>query len=176
MTRLLLLDDEENVVRALRRLLTARGYEVEYFTDPNAALARAEVTPFDLVISDYRMPQMDGVQFLTALREKQPDAGRLILSAYTDLTALLGAINEAQIYRFVSKPWNEAELLTVIEQALGHRALLLENERLADKVRQQQGVISAQELELKRLAREHPALMDVKRDASGAIILDEDDT
>lgn len=175
MSRLMLVDDEENIVRALRRVLVAHGYEVEYFTEPVAALARADATPFDMVISDYRMPQLDGVQFLTAFAGKQPDASRLILSAYTDLTTLLGAINEAHIYRFVSKPWNEAELLAVIAQALEHRALLLENQRLADKVREQQGVISHQEMELKRMQRDHPALMNVKRDASGAVILDEDD-
>lgn len=175
MNRLMLVDDEENIVRALRRLLIAYGYEVEYFTDPVAALARADAVPFDMVISDYRMPQMDGIRFLTAFREKQPATSRLILSAYTDLDALLGAINEARIYRFVSKPWSEGELLTVIKQALEHRALLLENERLADKVRQQQGIISRQEVELKRLQRDHPALMDVKRDDNGAIILDDDE-
>lgn len=175
MSRVLLVDDEENILRALRRLLVAHGYEVEYFTEPAAALERAEVTPFDMVISDYRMPRMDGVNFLKAFSQKQPDTSRLILSAYTDLSALLGAINEAHIYRFVSKPWNETELLAVIAQALEHRALLLENQRLADKVRQQQGIISRQEAELKQMQREHPALMQVKRDASGAVILDDDE-
>ena len=97
------------------------------------------ISTFDLMMSSLAM-----VLALAAVQR----GDRVWARVWLGMTALLGAINEAQIYRFVSKPWNEAELLTVIEQALGHRALLLENERLAVKVRQQQGVISAQELEL----------------------------
>ncbi len=175
MSRILLVDDEENILKALRRLLLAHDYEVECYIDPGEALRRCGVTTFDLVIADYRMPEMDGVAFLRAFREQQPAAMRIILSGYSDSAALLGAINEAQIFRFVSKPWNDEELLAVIEQALAYRALLLENERLADQVRRQQGIISRQEVALKRMEREHPALFHVKRDPDGAIVLDDED-
>lgn len=174
MRRILLVDDEENVLKALKRLLRGE-FEVETFTNPLDALGRLEEAPFDMVISDYRMPQMDGVVLLKQVRHMQPNAARMILSAYTDLSALLGAINDAQIYRFVSKPWNDQELLVTLHQALEHRDLLLENQRLADQVREQQGIISRQEVALKDLEREHPALTRVKRDADGAIILDDDD-
>jgi len=175
MSRILLVDDEENVLKALRRLLLAHDYEVECFVDPVDALKRSAVVSFDLVIADYRMPAMDGVELLHAFRERQPATMRIILSGYNDIAALLGAINEAQIFRYISKPWNDDELLSIIEQALRYRALLLENERLADQVRRQQGIISRQELALKKMEREHPALFNVKRDADGAIILDDED-
>lgn len=174
MRRILLVDDEENVLKSLRRLLRSESFEVEICSNPLEAIARAKVVSFDLVVSDYRMPQMDGVSFLKEFRQLQPDAIRLILSAYTDLSALLGAINEAQIYRFVSKPWNDQELLVTLAQALEFRDLLLENQRLADQVREQQGIISRQELALKDLEREHPAIAHVDRDEDGAIILDDD--
>ena len=175
MRRILLVDDEENVLKSLRRLLRGDEFEVEIFTNPLDALRRVDEVAFDLVVSDYRMPQMDGVVFLKEVRQVQPDAARMILSAYTDLSALLGAINDAQIYRFVSKPWNDQELLITIRQALEHRDLMLENQRLADQVREQKGIISRHELALKDLEREHPALTRVNRDADGAIILDDED-
>lgn len=175
MRRILLVDDEENVLKALKRLLRSESVDIETCTNPLDALSRSREIAFDLVISDYRMPQMDGVEFLKGVRQLQPDAARMILSAYTDLSALLGAINDAQIYRFVCKPWNDQELLITIRQALEHRDLQLENQRLADQVREQQSVISRQDRALKDLEREHPALTRVKRDADGAIILDDED-
>ena len=104
----------------------------------------------DLVISDYRMPVMDGVTFLTRVKELQPDTARIILSAFADMEAIVRAINEAGIFRFVSKPWSDAELKAIVAQVLAHRELLVENSRLADEVRCQRGVISRQQVELAR--------------------------
>jgi len=183
MRRIMLVDDEPNVLNALRRLLTAHdtieptkwNLAVEAFESPVAALARAEKgVPFDLVISDYRMAEMDGVGFLRRFREIQPDAVRLILSGYADLDGLVGAINEAQIYRFIAKPWNDYELKAAVAQALAHKELLSENQRLADEVRAQQGIISRQELELRRLEAESPGITKVHWGPNGEVILDDE--
>lgn len=181
MTRIMLVDDEENVLRALRRALAVPTaseeafYIVETFTSPRLALARAgEGVLFDIVISDYRMPDMDGVAFLKALRAIQPDAVRFILSGYADLGGLVGAINEARIHRFIAKPWDDHALLADIQQALELKALQIENRRLADQVREQQGLISRQELELARLEAETPGITKVRRREDGAIIFDDE--
>jgi two-component system probable response regulator PhcQ len=184
MARIMLVDDEENIIRALRRSLstpTEDGTEVatrntvELFTSPLDALARAEEgVLFDIVISDYRMPEMDGVAFLKALRKIQPDAVRFLLSGYADLDGLVGAINEAKIHRFIAKPWDDYALRADIHQALEFRALQLENQRLANEVRHQQGVISLQELELLRLEAEVPGITKVRRRADGGVLLDEE--
>lgn len=178
MYRLMLVDDEENILRALRRTLVVNDgsqfqFTVEIFTSPAAALQRADEIKFDLVLSDYRMPEMDGVQFLRQFREKQPDAARLILSGYADLEGIISAINEAQIFRFIAKPWHDAELRVTLAQALAYHALLIENQDLADRVRAQQGKLSRQEVELRRLETEHPGITKVNWGPNGEVMLDE---
>ena len=185
MARIMLVDDEENILRALRRILAAPAEWdaadaprniVEIFTLPREALTRArEGVPFDVVISDYRMPEMDGVAFLRALREIQPDTVRIILSGYADMEGLIGAINEAKIHRFIGKPWDDYSLCSDVRQALELHNLQIENRRLADEVRHQQGVISRQELELRRLEEATPGITKVRRRADGAILLDDDE-
>jgi len=142
MSRIMIVDDETGVLNALRRLLLSvpctygrltYALEVETFSDPVAALARAAEEPFDLFLADYRMPGMNGVEFLARAREIQPDAARLIISGYADLNAFADAVNGAEIYRFLSKPWNDYVLLSAIAQALNYRELMLENRQLAEK-------------------------------------------
>jgi len=174
MQTIVIVDDEVNVVRALERSLGRRGWQVESFTDPRAALKRLQTVPVDLVLSDYRMPQLDGVQLLSAVRAAQSEAMRLILSAHTDREALLGAINEAAIFRFLSKPWNDYELLTAIDQALAYRAVLVENRCLADEVRRQREHLTRQRQVLERLERLHPGITRVSWGADGAVLLDGD--
>lgn len=177
-SRLLLVDDEPNILHALERQLRgiSRGdepaYRIESCTNPRIALSRAEDAAFDLVISDYRMPDMDGVAFLHAFRRVQPMAARLILSGQTDLAGLIGAINDAGIVRFLAKPWEEAELVFAVEHSLRERHLLLENQRLADDLRASRDIVARQEAELRRLERESPGITRVNRDADGAVLLD----
>ena len=142
MSRIMIVDDEVGVLNALRRLLLSvpcsygcldYKLEVETFNDPVAALARARDEGFDLFLSDYRMPGMTGVEFLAQAREIQPDAARLIISGYADLNAFADAVNGADIYRFLSKPWNDYVLVSAIAQALNYRELMLENRQLAEK-------------------------------------------
>lgn len=137
MQRILVVDDEQNVLHALRRELHGT-YEVEAYDNPEAALQRAASgDPFALVIADYQMPGMNGVEFLKRCGALQPDAAPLILSGQADFEALAGAVNEVHIYRFLSKPWDAAELASTLAQALAHRALLLENRRLAEQCRRE---------------------------------------
>lgn len=178
--RVLLVDDEPHIISALQRLLRsglrdAKGqrYEVEGFTDASLALARAREHSFSLVISDYRMPIMSGVEFLKELRLVQPDCGRIILSGYADLNALVAAINEAEISRFIAKPWTDFDLLSTVRQVLRIRELTIENQILADQVRQQRGLLSAHEAELRRLERLEPGITHVKWGSDGSFILED---
>ncbi len=184
MHRILLIDDESGVLNALLRLLrltpiVVRGVEwhprVDVFTSPVEALQSAAECAYDLVVSDFRMPEMDGVAVLRRMRDLQPDCARVILSGYTDLNGLIGAINEARIDRFIAKPWSDFEFISALTQVLEIRALRMENESLADQVRQDRGEISPVELELKRLEQQEPGITQVQWGPDGSVVIDMDE-
>jgi len=179
MSALLIVDDEPNVLNALRRLCqnasilpAIQDPVITTFTSPVEALKYIGAHPVDLVISDYRMPDMDGAAFLAHVRERQPDAARIIMSACSDIDGIVRAVNHAGIFRFVSKPWSDPDLKAAILEVLAHRALLLENRRLADEVRAQRGVITRQQLELERLERETPGITKVRWTEDGGVLLE----
>lgn len=181
MSRILIVDDEASILKALQRLLRVAPctYGSKQFTldvvaanSPLEALKIARQEDFDLFISDYRMPEMDGIEFLKAAKAIQPDAARLILSGYADLNALVRAVNEVGIERFIGKPWNDYDLMSAIGQALAHRDLLLENRQLADLVRLEMGDKTAEQLEAERLERLEPGITKVNWGADGSVVLD----
>lgn len=183
MSKIMLIDDEPAILNSLQRLFHIapcrvgnRQYvlEVECFTSPEAALARARHEPFDLFLTDYRMPEMDGVAFLRAAREIQPDAARLILSGYADIDVLLRAVNEIGIDRFLGKPWNDYELVSSVGQCLFQHELLNENRRLADLLRMECGDLSPQELEARRLETLEPGITKVNWGTDGSVLLETD--
>jgi response regulator RpfG family c-di-GMP phosphodiesterase len=172
----MIVDDEKNVLSALQRVCRGqKQWDIEIYHDPQTALKRAQTTCFDLFLADYRMPQMNGVQFLSAIKQRQPDAMRLILSGQTDREGLLSAINEAQIYHYIDKPWQDHELLAVLHQALDYHDVLLENRMLANQVRDQQKELGQRKLALEKYRIQHPDLFKVEWTADGSIILDEED-
>jgi response regulator RpfG family c-di-GMP phosphodiesterase len=127
---LLCVDDEPNILSALRRLLRPHGYQVTIAVSGAQALAIMEEQPFDLVISDMRMPEMDGAQFLEQVKRRWPDTVRLLLTGYADVTSTVDAINKGEIYRYISKPWDDEELVQIVRQALERKALEREKVRL----------------------------------------------
>ena len=181
MSRIMIVDDEESILKSLQRLLRhvpcTYGNKtfplvVSAFSKPEEAVEHARHESFDLFISDFRMPGMDGVEFLKAVKAIQPDAGRLILSGYADLNALLRAVNEVGIERFIGKPWNDYELISAIAQSLAHRELLLENRELANLVRMEMGDTDAEQVEAQRLESIEPGITQVNWGPDGSIILD----
>lgn len=184
MSRILIVDDEASILKALQRILRLAPctcgnrrftLEVSTFTSPQAALEAARNEEFDLFLSDYRMPEMDGVEFLKAAKALQPDAARLILSGYADLNALMRAVNEVGIDRFIGKPWNDYELLSAIGQSLAHRELLQENRQLADLIRQEMGDTSPEAIEAERLERLEPGITHVNWGPDGSVMLEPDE-
>jgi serine/threonine-protein kinase len=115
--RILFVDDEERILSALRSIFRAR-YDVHTATSGEQALDLARRYPFPLVVSDQRMPSMTGVELLRQLRSFSPNTVRILLTGYSDLAAIVGSINEGEVFRFVSKPWNNQELQQIIAEAM----------------------------------------------------------
>jgi len=134
---LLFVDDESNILSSLKRLFRQFGYRI--FTAESGALGLQilEKEAVDLVISDMRMPEMNGAQFLEKVREKWPQTVRILLTGYAEVDATIDAINKGQIYRYVSKPWDDTEIVTTVKQALEQKILAREKQRLEELTRRQ---------------------------------------
>ena len=106
MYNVMIVDDDELVLKSIKRVLKmCNDLEVEYFTSPVDALKRCQTMVFDVIVSDYRMPENNGVDFLVRVKEIQPEAVRVILSAQVDTGVLTSAINDAAIFKLIVKPW-----------------------------------------------------------------------
>jgi response regulator RpfG family c-di-GMP phosphodiesterase len=119
----LLVDDEESILNSLRRLLRSQPYDVVLATGGAQALEIMATRPIDLVMSDARMPGMDGATLLAEVHRLYPGTRRILLTGYADLSTIVKAINDGQIHRYISKPWNDEELQLILQQTLEHQRL-----------------------------------------------------
>ncbi len=157
MHKVLILDDEKNIVSSLTRLLRAEGgFTVAGFTSAAEALAQAKEEEFDVVVADYRMPEMDGTRFLEKFRAIQPHSYRIILTAFSDEGMLRKAINQAQIHSLVRKPWDGLLLLETISQGAEQNAVLKEVGKLRAQVKTQAATIEGLRELLQEVASKHP--------------------
>lgn len=127
---ILCVDDESNILSALRRLLRPYGWRIVTAQSPLMAMDLLVADSFDLIISDMRMPEMDGAQFLEQARSLQPDAIRILLTGQADIGSTVEAINRGAIYRFISKPWDDRLFVLEVRRALERRALEIDKARL----------------------------------------------
>jgi DNA-binding NtrC family response regulator len=164
----LLLDDEPNVTAGLKRALHNDPWKVLTAATVGGAfdmLAREQV---DVIVSDERMPDMSGSQFLSEVRKKYPHTIRMILSGQADLEAAVRAINEGEVYRFLLKPCNPADLRITIRQGIEHKQLLELSRKLLREYEKKQALLD-------ELERANPGITRIETDASGAICMDEED-
>lgn len=174
MKRILLIDDEPHVLSAIKRLLRASfgtRIAVEVFSQPEQALRRVQEAAFDVVMSDYRMPEMSGIDVLRHVREVQPHAVRMILSATSDFAIIQQAINEVEVYRFLAKPWNDDELVQHIQGAMNRADDAKAERSLADAMRLQQGNLSATDHEARRLEEMEPGITKVEWGPHGEVLM-----
>lgn len=128
--KILFVDDEPNILSSLRRLFRKEGYQVQTAESGAAGLKLLEAESFDVVISDMRMPEMDGAQFLEHVRALHPHTIRMLLTGYSDIQAIQDAINRGEIYRYITKPWDDNDMLLVVRHALERHSLEQEKRRL----------------------------------------------
>ena len=132
---LLLVDDEENIASALTRLLRREGYTILRASGGRAGLEVLAQQQVGVIISDQRMPEMTGTEFLMKVRELYPDTVRIVLSGYTDLSSVTDAINRGAIYKFLTKPWEDDLLKANVAEAFQLYEMKRENVRLADELK-----------------------------------------
>ncbi|GAA5160316.1 response regulator [Viridibacterium curvum] len=179
-SRILIVDDEAHVLAALQRLLrrdpalVSMNVVVETAESAAAALQRASQVSFDLVLSDYRMPFMDGLSFLHAFRTLQPDTTRMILSGATDFDVLMAAINDVGIVRFLTKPWDESEVVRAVQEGIAITRLKREEQRLADERRAEQDPQYREQLARAEIALKEPGILSVDWGPNGEVLLEED--
>ncbi|MCL4457060.1 MAG: response regulator [Nitrospirae bacterium] len=133
--KILCVDDEQNVLNALKRLFIDEPYEIFTAISGQDGLKILEQENVNLVISDYRMPGMNGVEFLREVYRSWPDTVRIVLSGYADTAAIVSAINEGHIYKFIPKPWNDDDLKVTISNAIERYSLLKKNRELSAELR-----------------------------------------
>ncbi|MDH5665759.1 MAG: response regulator, partial [Nitrosopumilus sp.] len=137
MYSILLVDDEKNILTSLKRLFRPLGYNIFVSSSGEEGLVILGKTKIDLVISDMNMPVMNGVRFLEVVAKNWPDTMRILLTGYADLDSTIDAINRGNIYRYVKKPWEDTDLVLVVEHALQMKMLREEHQVLLALSQQQ---------------------------------------
>ncbi len=162
--KVMIVDDEDLVRNALERSLRKEAYELITAGSAQQALEILKQERIDLIISDQLMPGMSGMEFLQLLKEKHPEVLRIILIDHTDLNRVIPAINEGEVYRFLTKPWSDEELKLNIRLALQNLELTRQNQRLMTKVKRQIEYILA-------LDQQYPGISIVEQDKKGPIVI-----
>jgi len=163
--KIMLVDDEENIRRALKRILKRDGYNVVVYGNPEEALKSFSAEEPDIVISDYLMPEMNGVDFLKKAQDIFPECIRIILTAHADVTMAVEAINTTGIFRLLVKPWDDKELKMLLQQINEHMAIIKENAKLRSIIRKHEDI-------LKKLEVEYPGISEIKRLPDGTIVIE----
>lgn len=147
--KILCVDDEQNVLNALKRLFLDEEYTILTAASGKDGLKILKREGVQIIISDYRMPGMNGVDFLKEARKKWPDTVRIVLSGYADTAAIVSAINEGQIYKFVPKPWNDEELKVTISNAIERYHLFKKNKEFTEELQRKNDELTRLNKELK---------------------------
>lgn len=135
--KILFVDDEKDILASLKRLFMDEGYEIFTAQGGPHALELLKNGAVDLIVSDQRMPVMSGVEFLKQSKGLAPDSIRILLTGYADISAAIDSINKGEVYRYITKPWNDDELKAIIRDGLELRRLRRENENLLELTQRQ---------------------------------------
>ncbi|MBU1854063.1 MAG: response regulator [Candidatus Omnitrophica bacterium] len=144
---ILCVDDEENVLHSIKRTLAMEKYNVLTATSGAQGLEILKTEEVDLVISDQKMPNMSGHEFLKIVRENHPECIRIMLSGFSDFESLVKTVNDGEIIRFISKPWDNKELTNVIRIALEQNMIYQQVRRILNNIRDIAKVVHGMRIE-----------------------------
>jgi two-component system probable response regulator PhcQ len=163
----LLVDDEPNLLDALKRALRREPYVLLEATSAVEAFEVLAKMPVDVIISDEKMPGMCGTELLAKVRDDHPEVVRIILTGHASLEAAIRAINEGEVYRFLTKPFNHTDLAVTIRHAIQQKTLMDEARRLLRTVKRQADL-------LEEIERTNPGITELRTTPDGAIMIDDD--
>ena len=158
----LFLDDDQKVLNSITRIFSDEPYGVAFASNSVEAMNIIAREKIKVVLSDQRMPDISGVEFLKHVKAQCPDLVRILFTAYADFSATEQAINVSEVYRFINKPWQAQELVSAVKGALYHYDLVVENRRLFDETK-------FQNEELQLANKKLNALYDMQRDFSSTV-------
>lgn len=161
---ILIVDDESHVISAIKRVFMDEAVKIYSAESAYEAMEILKMHPIKVVISDERMPEISGSEFLATVREQFPDVIRIMLTGHASIEAAMKAINKGEIYRFFTKPWDDMELRFAVRAAIDRYNLEEENRRLL-------GIIKRQALNIKLLEKQFPGITKLDKDESGRIML-----
>lgn len=161
----LCVDDEKNILSAMKRLLRKEDFQLLTCTSGEEAIAVMEENDINVVISDQRMPKMNGTEFLKLVKENYPDAIRIILTGYTDVDSITESINQGHIYKFFLKPWNDQNLKLEIRQALEQYDLIKANKKLHEKIVKQNEDLRTMNEKLEELVNVRTCSLEIQNQA-----------
>ncbi len=163
---ILIVDDEPNIINSLKRLLRKEGYNLLTSTSGKEGLQLLkENKNVSLIITDHRMPEMSGIDFLREAKTFCPDTIRILLSGYAEVQSIMAAINEGEVYRFVAKPWNDEEIKVTIRISLEQYELTLENRKLNKKIQEQNELLNKMVNRLERKVHDSDLELLIKNQA-----------
>jgi len=167
--KVLIVDDDLNILNSLQRVLMDEDYEVETAGSAEEALEKLKLFPAGIVLSDYMMPVMSGLEFLQRVKQLYPDTIRILITGRSDVQITIGAINKGEIFRFLLKPWDDDELKMTLRTAFRYYDLNLENKRLATTVKKQFSL-------LEEIEGKYPGITKVKKEEDGSIVFEDEDS
>jgi CheY-like chemotaxis protein len=164
-TRVLLVDDEPPILRSLTRLLSFEPYDIVTATTATTAVAELEKSEFSVVLSDFDLGGVDGVELLRDVRRLSPDTSRILFSGHIDVELLRRAVNGGEVYRFVTKPWDDDELLQAVRHGAERAHLLRRNRALAERAEEQNRQLKRFNAELEQMVSERTVALELRNRA-----------
>jgi DNA-binding NtrC family response regulator len=161
---ILIVDDEEGILKAIMRSLRNEDYNILTASNATDALRMLDGREVDMVISDQNMPFMTGLEFLQRVKADHPGTITMMLTGEKEIEIAVQAINQAGVYKFILKPWDDEDLKVTIRRALESLDLIRERDRLSQRVKERDTI-------LRNLEKAHPGITHVDKDADGYLIL-----
>jgi YesN/AraC family two-component response regulator len=163
--KILIVDDEENILKSLQRMLRSEPYIIKTAGTPGQAIEMCRHESFHVIIGDYRMPEINGTEMFGKINEILPDAVKIILSGYSDVSIVIDAINKEYINKYILKPWNDENLKKEIEKGIDQFFLIRKNKELHEKLIVRNTQLKKLNKDLEEIVRQRTGRLEIQNKA-----------